>query len=200
MRKVKSTMAASQNEEDKYEDSDESVSLQSHGSLSDVLGPRRDAFNNSLTIENDGQGSPIKPADTPNAKNRVSKSFGTEQRSDEVNSDTEIIIPKRKGTGTFGGNIETEGIKQIQRQTFAGKKSKMFFYTQREIVLFTDGSFAYKAKNKSEKIKMTITRDSIKKVERKNQVLTITYNGDNKLAFKFSRVQEAASWYNSMKK
>jgi hypothetical protein len=77
------------------------------------LGPRRDAFNNSLTIENDGQGSPIKPADTPNAKTRVSKSFGTEQRSDEVNSDTEIIIPKRKGTGTFGGNIETEGIKQI---------------------------------------------------------------------------------------
>lgn len=76
----------------------------------------------------------------------------------------------------------------------------MFFYTQREILLYTDGSFAYKAKNKSEKIKMTISKDSIKKVERKNQVLTITYDSDTKLAFKFSRVQEAASWYNSMKK
>ena len=76
----------------------------------------------------------------------------------------------------------------------------MFFYTQREIVLFSDGSFAYKGKNKSAKIKVSISKENINKVERKNQVLTITYNGDAKLAFKFSRVQEAASWCNAMNK
>ena len=63
--------------------------------------------------------------------NRISKSFGTlkKEESDEVNSDTEVIIPSRKGTGTFGGNDNLEDFKVIQRSTFAGKKSKMFFYT-----------------------------------------------------------------------
>lgn len=41
---------------------------------------------------------------------------------------------------------------------FAAKKSSMIkiLYTQREILLFSDGSFAYKRKNKSEKTKQLI--------------------------------------------
>ena len=126
----------------------------SQGSLSDVLGPRRDAFNQSMH-QHDGESSPIKPHTPIQHKlNKISKSFGTLNidNSDEVNSDTEVIIPSRKGTGTFG-KVDIEETKEVVRSTFAGKKSKMFFYTQREIVLFTDGSFAYKRKNKSDKIK-----------------------------------------------
>lgn len=42
---------------------------------------------------------------------------------------------------------------EIVLKTFAGKKSRMIYYTQRELVLFSNGSFAYKKKNKSEKTK-----------------------------------------------
>jgi len=38
-------------------------------------------------------------------------------------------------------------------RTFVGKKSRMILYTQREIILFSDGSFGYKRKNKSDKFK-----------------------------------------------
>lgn len=65
----------------------------------------------------------------------------------------------------------------------------MFFYTQREVVLYTDGSFAYKGKNKTDKIKLMVSAENITKVDRKNQVLTITLKGDPvKLRFKFSTV------------
>ena len=51
MRKVKSTFAT-KDEENKASESDYSDSVSesslSQGSLSDVLGPRRDAFNNSM--------------------------------------------------------------------------------------------------------------------------------------------------------
>jgi hypothetical protein len=44
----------------------------------------------------------------------------------------------------------------IEKMCFAGKKTRMIFYTQREILLFSNGNFAYKRKNKSEDIKLTI--------------------------------------------
>ena len=40
--------------------------------------------------------------------------------------------------------------------TFAGKKAKLFFYTQRELLVLKDGTFAYKRKNKSDQIKLMI--------------------------------------------
>jgi hypothetical protein len=47
---------------------------------------------------------------------------------------------------------------EIIMRSFASKKSSMIsiLYTQREILLFSDGSFAYKRKNKSEKTKQLI--------------------------------------------
>ena len=51
--------------------------------------------------------------------------------------------------------------KDIILNTFAGKKAKLFFYTQRELLLFSDGTFAYKRKNKSDIIKLSITPDQI---------------------------------------
>jgi hypothetical protein len=44
----------------------------------------------------------------------------------------------------------------IVKRAFAGKKSRMIFFTQRELLLFSNGNFAYKRKNKSEIIKQTI--------------------------------------------
>tara|TARA_B110000285_G_scaffold226032_1_gene285127 strand:+ start:1410 stop:1553 length:144 start_codon:yes stop_codon:yes gene_type:complete len=44
--------------------------------------------------------------------------------------------------------------KEIVLNTFAGKKATLFFRTQRELLLFSDGTFAYKKKNKSDIIKM----------------------------------------------
>ena len=43
--------------------------------------------------------------------------------------------------------------------TFAGKKAKLFFYTQRELLLFSDGTFSYKRKNKSDVIKLSVAPD-----------------------------------------
>jgi len=40
----------------------------------------------------------------------------------------------------------------------------MLFYTKREILLFKDGSFAYKRKNKSIKIKLIIKPIEIEKL------------------------------------
>jgi len=45
---------------------------------------------------------------------------------------------------------------EVMMSSFANKKSRMFFYTKREILLYKDGTFAYKRKNKSEKVKIMI--------------------------------------------
>ena len=78
--------------------------------------------------------------------------------------------PSKNYSGTFGGN--TEEIKEVFKTTFAGKKSKFVFYTQRKIILYTDGSFAYKSKNKN-KIKLFVPAQNIKKLDRKNNILKL---------------------------
>lgn len=56
---------------------------------------------------------------------------------------------------------------EIVLKTFAGKKSKLIFhYNQRELVLFSNGSVAYKKKNKSESTRQTITRSDMVKITR----------------------------------
>ena len=70
-----------------------------------------------------------------------------------------------------------------------GKKSKMLFYTQRTITLFTNGTLAYKGKSKKD-VSKTIKPES---VERSKQNLTITFN-HKKLNFKFSNADEAKKW------
>ena len=58
--------------------------------------------------------------------------------------------------------------------TFAGKKGQLpLFYTQREIILFNDGCFAYKRKQKSPKIKKMISPQDIVKLTRSKNILNI---------------------------
>ena len=57
--------------------------------------------------------------------------------------------------------------------TVASKKSRMIFYSKREIMLFSDGSFAYKRKNDTEKIKLHIKAVEIIKLSRSGNVLSI---------------------------
>ena len=60
---------------------------------------------------------------------------------------------------------------KIVLNTFAGKKSRMIYYSQRELILFSNGSLEYKRKNKSEKTKQTITRADMVKISRNKQYL-----------------------------
>ena len=75
---------------------------------------------------------------------------------------------------------------------FASKQSSMIkiLYTQREILLFSDGSFAYKRKNKSEKTKQLINQIDILSVQQSKQYLTLSTNYDssseNIFVFKFN--------------
>ena len=56
---------------------------------------------------------------------------------------------------------------EIVLKTFVGKKSKLIFhYNQRELILYSNGSLAYKKKNKSDKTKQTITREDMVKITR----------------------------------
>jgi len=47
----------------------------------------------------------------------------------------------------------------------------MIYYSQRELILFSNGSLEYKRKNKSEKTKQTITRADMVKISRNKQYL-----------------------------
>ena len=91
--------------------------------------------------------------------------------------------------------------KDIVLNTFAGKKAKLFFYTQRELLLFSDGTFAYKRKNKSDRIKLSITPDQIARLQKAKNVLTITLKGSStSMSFKFHSEREANEWQVSMMK
>jgi hypothetical protein len=73
-----------------------------------------------------------------------------------------------------------EDKKEVQMITFAGKKGSLpLFYTQREIILFNDGCFAYKRKQKSPKIKKMISPSNMVKVTRGKNILTIQTNFEN---------------------
>jgi|TARA_B110001450_G_C17581309_1_gene465043 hypothetical protein len=90
---------------------------------------------------------------------------------------------------------------EIVLNTFAGKKAKLFFYTQRELLLFSDGTFAYKRKNKSERIKLSVSPDQIDRLQKSKNVLTITLkDSSTSMSFKFHSEREANEWYVSMKK
>jgi hypothetical protein len=52
----------------------------------------------------------------------------------------------------------------------------MFMHSSREIILYTNGTFAYKRKNKSDKIKLMIRPNDIVKLVRKKNILTIITN------------------------
>ena len=94
----------------------------------------------------------------------------------------------RKDTAFFG-NKELSQTQEIRRtinfsprdslkskvilSTVASKKSSFVFYSKREIMLFSDGSFAYKRKNNSDKIKLHIKPVDIIKLSRSGNVLTI---------------------------
>lgn len=87
----------------------------------------------------------------------MSKTFGHTSRdlTTDLNADVQ-----RKETANFGSNEDMfikscsfknkDLSKDILMTTFAGKKAKLFFYTQRELLVLKDGTFAYKRKNKSD--------------------------------------------------
>ena len=83
--------------------------------------------------------------------------------------------------------------------TFAGKKAKLFFYTQRELCLFSDGTFAYKRKNKSDVIKLSVKPEEINRLQKTKNVLTFVLKGNthatNTMSFKFNSIKEACEWH-----
>jgi len=97
--------------------------------------------------------------------------------------------------------------------TNAGKRSRMYFYTQRKIILFSDGTFAYTRKNKSPTIRMVIKPEDVIKLTRTYQnIITITTNyheklqknqkiqQDNTFIFKLESTKEAIEWEQQMNK
>ena len=62
------------------------------------------------------------------------------------------------------------------------KKTKMFFFSQREAILYSNGSFMYKKKNDTKN--KIIMPSEITSVTRNKQILTVSYQGKD-LTFKF---------------
>jgi hypothetical protein len=95
-------------------------------------------------------------------------------------------------------------------QTIAKKKSNILFSSKREIILFSDGSFAYKRKNDLQKIKLHIKIQEMVKISRNGAVLTLITDIredsqllkekkiSNTLVFKFSSSDEALNWEMNM--
>ena len=61
--------------------------------------------------------------------------------------------------------------------------------------MFSDGTFAYKRKNKSDIIKLSISPDQISRLVKAKNVLTITLKGSStSMSFKFHSEREANEW------
>jgi len=76
--------------------------------------------------------------------------------------------------------------RKVVLDTLVGKKTRMFFYSSRQVFLYDDGSFAYSRRKKKE-IKRLITTQEIQRVERNKQILTIsTFITDVSKEFTFS--------------
>ena len=58
-------------------------------------------------------------------------------------------------------------------QTVAKKKKNIFVSSKREIILFSDGTFAQKRKNDYDKIKWNIKVQDMNKISRSGAALTI---------------------------
>lgn len=77
----------------------------------------------------------------------------------------------------------------------------MFFYSNRELTLFSNGSFGYN-NPKSKSIKLLIKPDQINRLERNKATLTIytnvRFNDENTFSFRFPQQQDAITWFESM--
>lgn len=61
--------------------------------------------------------------------------------------------------------------------------------------MFSDGTFAYKRKNKSDIIKLSISPDQISRLVKAKNVLTITLKeSSTSMSFKFHSEREANEW------
>ena len=76
------------------------------------------------------------------------------------------------------------------------KKTKMFFFSQREAILYSNGSFMYKKKNDSKN--KIIQPSQITQITRSKQILHVSYEG-KELTFKFPHQALAKEWHISMK-
>ena len=88
----------------------------------------------------------------------ISDDYDSELSADKY---PELSDKNRLGTAVFGGTNDfsiLEQKKEIYLIANASKKTKMIFYTKREIILYKDGSFGqkFKSKNKSHLIKFII--------------------------------------------
>jgi hypothetical protein len=65
--------------------------------------------------------------------------------------------------------------REVLLRTFAAKKSKGLFgfFNRREVILFSDGTLAYKYKKKPNEIKNEIKTDEIEKLERDKNIITL---------------------------
>jgi|TARA_B110001450_G_C17160547_1_gene295059 hypothetical protein len=95
--------------------------------------------------------SPIKIVTEKSKK--MTSTFEEPRSTDITSGEFTGDFPERKNTAIFGETIlrtESEIAREdVMLTTFAGKKAKLFFYTQREILLLKDGTFCYKKKNKA---------------------------------------------------
>ncbi len=102
-----------------------------------------------------------------------------EPRSASIDEAKTGDFPERKHTAIFGeaplNNSAPKVLnKDVMLTTFAGKKAKLFFYTQRELLLLKDGTFCYKKKNKSNEIKLAFKSDKILKLLRSKKYIQIS--------------------------
>lgn len=169
----------------------------SDDSGSDISG----TFKSSFGSHQLGELSPIKIVTEKSKK--MTSTFEEPRSTDITSGELTGDFPERKHTAIFGETLlitSSEIAKDnIMLTTFAGKKAKLFFYTQRELLLLKDGTFCYKKKNKSQsdQIKLSVKPDDIVKLQLAKKNLTITLK-DQTLFFKFSSSKEASTWHSSM--
>ena len=112
--------------------------------------------------------SPLKLVNNKTLKCLKVTSTFEEPRNRDIEGEKTGDFPEneRKGTANFGETPlkNTDKDSDVILTTFAGKKAKLFFYTPRELLLLKDGTFCYKKKNKSDKIKLSINPDNILKL------------------------------------
>ena len=94
---------------------------------------------------------------------------------------------------------------ELLYEAFVKKKSKIFFSTNRRIVLYSNGCFGqYRINTKTNEMKLFLEPCDMVRIERNNNWLTIHCNIDSvekqsSYTYKFSNVKQAVTWQQAIR-
>jgi hypothetical protein len=94
---------------------------------------------------------------------------------------------------------------EVLYEAFVKKKSKLFFSTNRKIVLFSNGCFGqYRVNTKTNELKQFLEPTEMARVERQGNSLTIQLRVErvdkvNSFTYKFSNQKQTVTWLQSLR-